>query len=210
MTKHSLVKSINWSIGIAVITLVLAAIFSIISTFVLSGVTWASGMLIVLFIVFIGVIFDTIGVAATAANESPFHAMAARKINGAKHAVLITRNADRFANFCNDVIGDIAGIVSGTAAAYVVLQLSFQFGHGEGSLFQFIVSIVFTSVVAALTVGGKSIGKTIAIHYSTPIIYQVGRLLFLLEVKLKVKFLTNGENGKKDNGNRTKEKKNRK
>ncbi|MDE5412240.1 hypothetical protein [Alkalihalobacterium chitinilyticum] len=195
--KQSFIKSINWSLAIAVITLVLAAIFSVISTFLLSGVTWGIGMLIVFFIVLTGVFFDTIGVAATAADEAPFHAMAARKLLGAKHAVRITRNADRFANFCNDVIGDIAGIVSGTASAYVVIQLSLQLGHGEGSLDQFFISVLFTSVVAAITVGGKSIGKTIAIQYSTPIIYHVGRILYILEVKLKITlFVNNGKNGK--------------
>lgn len=192
-----LLKSIHWSLGIAVITLVLAAIFSVISTFVLSGVTWAVGMIIVFIIVFFGVFFDTIGVAATAAHEKPFHAMASERLNGAKHAVLITRNADKFANFCNDVIGDISGIISGTASAYVVLQLSIQLGYGETSIQQFWISVLFTSVVAALTVGGKAIGKTLAIHYATPIIYQVGRLLYLLEVRLKIKVFQNNVKTKK-------------
>ncbi|MFC0561609.1 hypothetical protein [Halalkalibacter alkalisediminis] len=193
-------KSIHWSLGIAVITLVLAAIFSVISTFILSGVTWAIGMGIVFIIVFLGVFFDTIGVAATAADEKPFHAMASERLHGAKHAVLITRNADKFANFCNDVIGDISGIISGTASAYVVLQLSLQLGYNDTSYQQFAISILFTSVVAALTVGGKAVGKTLAIHYSTPIIYQVGRLLYILEVRLKIKVFsaTNGKTKKKD------------
>ncbi|WP_227938465.1 hypothetical protein [Alkalihalobacillus deserti] len=195
-----ILKSIHWSLGIAVITLVLAAIFSVISTFILSGVTWAIGMGIVFIIVFLGVFFDTIGVAATAANEKPFHAMASDRLQGAKHAVLITRNADKFANFCNDVIGDISGIISGTASAYVVLQLSLQLGYSDTSYQQFAISILFTSVVAALTVGGKAVGKTFAIHYSTAIIYQVGRLLYILEVRLKIKVfsVSNGKTKKKD------------
>lgn len=171
---------------IAVITLVLAAIFSVVSTAILSGVAWGVGMLIVFLIVLIGVISDTIGVAATAAAEKPFHAMAAEKLPGAREAVTITRNADKFSNFTNDVIGDIAGVISGTASAYVVLQLAVQLGHGEGSTLQFVISVVFTSIVAAITVGGKSVGKTIAIRYSTEIIYRVGRLFHLLEVKLKI------------------------
>lgn len=191
-------KSIRWTVAIAVITLVLAAIFSIVSTFILSGVSWGIGMLIVFMIVLIGVLSDTIGVAATAADEIPFHAMAAERVPGAKHAVLITRNADRFANFCNDVIGDIAGIISGTAAAFVVVELSLQLGQGDNSSYQSWISVIFTSIIAAITVGGKSLGKTIAIHYSTPIIYQVGRLFYLLELKLKIKILkTKKEKNKK-------------
>jgi len=34
----------------------------------------------VLVIVFIGIIFDIIGIAVTSADESPFHAMASRNI----------------------------------------------------------------------------------------------------------------------------------
>ncbi|ADU29981.1 hypothetical protein [Evansella cellulosilytica] len=198
--KESIKKSFQWSTIVAAITLVLAAIFAIVSTAILSGVTWGVGMVIVFIIVLIGVLFDTIGVAATAANEKPFHAMAAEKLPGAKQAVQITRNADRFANFCNDVIGDIAGVISGTASAYVVLRLAMQLGYEEGSTIQFMISVLFTSVVAALTVGGKSVGKTLAMQYSTQIIYQVGRLFYLLEVKLKINIL-NGKKSKK-NGNK--------
>ncbi|SDN40520.1 hypothetical protein [Alkalicoccus daliensis] len=195
--KASIKKSLHWSWMIAVITLVLAAIFSVISTAILSGVTWAVGMIIVFLIVLLGVISDTIGVAATAAREKPFHAMAAEKLPGARQAVQITRNADKFSNFTNDVIGDIAGVISGTASAFVVIQLVTQLGHGEGSNVQIVVSVIFTSVVAALTVGGKSVGKTIAIMYSTEIIYRVGRLFYLIEVKLKITIFKDKKHRKK-------------
>lgn len=178
-------KSLKWSLGIAVITLVLAALFSIVSTLLLSGLTWAVGMLVVLAIIFVGVIFDIVGVAATAADESPYHAMAAKKIAGAKEAILIVRNADRVANFCNDVIGDISGIVSGTAAAAVVVELGFVLGAHDDTPLQQAISVVFTSVVAALTVGGKAFGKTFAIRYSNDIIFWVGRIFHFFTDKLK-------------------------
>lgn len=181
-------KSIKWSSGIAVITLVLAAVFSVVSTFLLNGVAWAIGMLIVFIIVLTGIGFDIIGVAATAVNEKPFHAMAAKRVHGSKQSIFIARNADRMANFCNDVVGDISGIVSGTASAAVVIQLSLQFGHGEGSWFQSVVAVLFTSVLAAITVGGKAFGKTYAIRYATQIIFQVGRLFYFVEERLKIRF----------------------
>lgn len=199
--KNSLKKSLNWSLIVAVITLVLAAIFSIVSTVILSGVSWGIGMIIVLLIVLIGVLSDTIGVAATAASEKPFNAMASEKVPGAKQSVLITRNADRFSNFTNDVIGDIAGVISGTASAYVVIQLGLQIGYTEGSMIQFVISVLFTSIIAALTVGGKSIGKTIAIQYSTEIIAYVGRLFYFLEVKLKITIFKDSKRKKKANKN---------
>ncbi|UAL46006.1 hypothetical protein [Sutcliffiella horikoshii] len=188
--------AINWSLAIAVITLVLAAIFSIVSTYLLSGVTWAVGMVIVFIIVFIGIFFDMLGIASTAADEIPFHAMAAERVNGSKQAIQIVRNADRFASFCNDVIGDISGIISGTASAIVVISFTLSVGQREDSLFHYIVAVVFTSVVAAVTVGGKAFGKSMAIRYSTPILFQVGRLFYILEDKFNIVVLKDNKKRK--------------
>ncbi len=190
MNKKQLQKSIKFSLSIAVITFVLAAIFSVVSSSILSGVMSVVGLLIVLFIVLIGVFFDMLGIAAAAADEAPFHAMAAEKVSGAKHAVLIVRNADRFASFCNDVIGDISGIISGTASAVVVLQIANVFGYEEGTSIQITISVILTSLVAALTVGGKALGKYFAINSSTQIIFLVGKIIAFLEERLKIKVLS--------------------
>ncbi|WDC83794.1 hypothetical protein PL321_14940 [Caloramator sp. mosi_1] len=74
-------------------------------------------------IIFVGIIFDIIGVAVTAAEEAPFHSLASRKVKGAKTAVKLIRNADKVSNFCNDVIGDICGVVSGAAGAIIISKL---------------------------------------------------------------------------------------
>jgi hypothetical protein len=195
--KDSFSKTLKWSTSIAVITLVLAAIFTVVSSYFLNGVSWAIGMGIVFFIVLTGVVFDIIGVASTAANEVPFHAMASEKVAGAKHAIFITRNADRVANFCNDVIGDISGIVSGTAAAAVVVELTVSIGSKSNSNLEYVITIIFTSLVAALTVGGKALGKSYAINHSTFIIFQVGRLLYFIEEKLRIKLLSPAKKDKK-------------
>ncbi|WP_156290838.1 hypothetical protein [Oceanobacillus salinisoli] len=187
--KSQIKRSIKFSFSIAVITFVLAAIFSVVSSSILSGVVWITGLFIVFLIVFVGVVFDMLGIAATAADETPFHAMAAEKISGAKEAVYIVRNADRFASFCNDVIGDISGIVSGTASAIVVLQIASLLNQAEGSPGQLALSTLLTSIVAALTVGGKAIGKTLAINSSTKIIFFAGKMVSILEDRLKINVL---------------------
>ncbi|ASN05292.1 hypothetical protein [Virgibacillus necropolis] len=191
--KSQIKRSMKFSLTIAVITFVLAAIFSIISSSILSGVIWILGLLIVLIIVSIGVIFDMLGIASTAANEQPFHAMAAEKVPGAKEAVIIIRNADKFASFCNDVIGDISGIVSGTATAIVVLQIADLFGEGDGSTLQLTLSVVLTSIVAAITVGGKALGKYFAINASTNIIFFAGKMISIIERRFKIKILPKNE-----------------
>ncbi|MRG86542.1 hypothetical protein [Salinibacillus xinjiangensis] len=197
--SQNLKQSFRFSIGIAVITFVLAALFSVISSMLLQGVGWIFGVLIVLAIVLIGVVFDMFGIAATAADEVPFHSMASEKVYGAKQAIVIVRNRERFASFCNDVIGDIAGIVSGTASAAVVLQLVLGFGYTEDSTQQIIISIIFTSVVAALTVGGKAMGKFFGVHASTSIILFAGRATAFLEKNLHIKVLPALKKKKKRN-----------
>ncbi|MDY0396487.1 hypothetical protein ACFSMW_04475 [Virgibacillus halophilus] len=189
--KSQIKRSVKFSLIIAVITFVLAAIFSIVSSSILSKVMWVVGLIVVLLIVLIGVMFDMLGIASTAADEAPFHAMAAEKVKGAKQAVVIIRNADKFASFCNDVIGDISGIVSGTASAIVVLQIAKLLGHSDGSPVQITLSVVLTSLVAALTVGGKAVGKYFAIHASTAIIFRAGKVVGFLEDKLNISILSN-------------------
>ena len=184
--KKILRESAKWTITITVITFLLAALFTVVSTVALNGVGWISGLAIVLSIVLIGIFFDMIGIAATAADEIPFHAMASNRVHGARHSIRIIRNADRFASFCNDVIGDISGIVSGTATAIVIVQLSISFDWKEASMAENIGSIILTSLIAALTVGGKAMGKTLAIRYSKDIIFAVGKLLYFLEEHFQI------------------------
>lgn len=178
--KHS----IRWSIFIFILTFVLACLFSVASSSVLEGVAWGIGMIIVIVIVLIGIFFDMMGIAAAAAQEKPFHAMASEKISGSRHAIRIVRNADRFASFCNDVIGDIAGIISGTASAIVMFKL---FQGDNTSLLYTVVLTIFTALVSGLTVGGKALGKSFAIHHSTAIILLAGKFFYILEQRFGIK-----------------------
>lgn len=187
--KSKLNRSVKFSLTIAVITLVLAAVFSVISSSLLSNVSWVIGLLIVFIIILIGIFFDMLGIASTAAKEAPFHAMAAERVNGAKEAVVIIKNADKFSSFCNDVIGDISGIVSGTATVVVVLHIVTSLNQTEGSSTQIILSVLLTSFVAAFTVGGKALGKFFAINASTTIIMYTGKVVAFIENKLKIKVL---------------------
>lgn len=53
----------------------------------------------------------------------PFHSMAAHREKGAKEALMLLRSASRVSSVCNDVVGDICGIVSGSTAAVIVTRL---------------------------------------------------------------------------------------
>ena len=100
--------------------------------------------------------------------------MAASKVKGAKSSLMLIRNASRVSNVCNDVIGDICGIISGSSAAFIVTQVDFS---DVGFMSAAVFSVILSGIVASLTIGGKAFGKEIAINNSKEIISMIGRIL---------------------------------
>jgi len=175
--------NIRWIVLITILAFVLSSSLSFVSSNLLGDVNIFFSILIVLVIVFIGIIFDIIGIAVTSADESPFHAMASRKYYGAKQAIRLIRNANKVSSFCNDVVGDICGVISGTASAFIVFKVS----QSVGGIVAFLVELSFAGFVAALTIGGKAIGKTIAIENCDYIVYKVGVIAKFLTGRFGIK-----------------------
>ncbi len=174
--KRERKKTTRWVIQIFVVTLFVSGSISFLSEEIMSESGILVAFLILLAIVMVGIIFDVIGVAVTSADEKPFHSMAARKVPGAHEAIRLLRNAERVSSICNDVIGDICGVVSGSASATIAAEVLRTM---EGFSWPRLITLAMSAVVAALTVGGKAIGKTFAINSSTPIIHSVGRVLYV-------------------------------
>ena len=89
---------------------------------------------------------------------------------------MLLRNAERVSSICNDVVGDICGVISGTAAATISVQILQHFTFSWPQ----IVSLIMSSLVAGLTVGGKAIGKRFAIHSSVTIVFFVSKSLYFM------------------------------
>ena len=51
------------------------------------------------------------------------------------------------------------------------------------------INVGLTSLIAALTVGGKAFGKSFAITYSRDIIFQVGKVMHFLEEKIHISII---------------------
>ena len=164
----------KWIVLIFLSTMFISAVMSFVSSNLLEGSTLVVSFFILVCIIFIGIVFDIIGVAVTAADPRPFHSMAAHKEKGAKEALMLLRNADRVSSVCNDVVGDICGIVSGATSAVIVTQL--QKGLNLQSV---LVSVGVTAVVSGMTIGGKAMGKPFAMNQSKRVVYLVGRFLHL-------------------------------
>lgn len=167
----------TWVIKIIILTFLISVVLSTLSGTLLEGAAPFIMVSVLLIIVFIGVLFDVIGVAVTAANEAPFHAMAAKKNPSARIAIALLKNADKVSNFCNDVIGDICGIVSGAAASAIILQIPTN---------HFLWNLLLSGFTAALTVGGKALGKSVALSRSENIVLQVARLLLLFKKLFRI------------------------
>lgn len=174
--------NLKWILLITIWTFVLAIFFSIISENLLRNLDKLFSTIILMFIILIGVIFDTIGIAVASANEKPFHSMASNKIYHAKYAVRLVRNAVAVSNFCNDVIGDIAGIISGAAGTIITLKLINEYGFIKGT----IPSIIMSALISSLTVGGKAFGKEFAINQSEKILLFVARIIMFFDVRLGI------------------------
>lgn len=174
-SKHDRKKTIRWVATIFLVTLIISGIISLLSEAILarSGVFFA--FFILFFIVAIGIVFDVVGVAVTSADERPFHSMAARKVPGAQEAIRLLRNAERVGSICNDVVGDICGVISGSASAAIAAKVVSHFSFSWPN----IVTLILSAAVAAFTVGGKAIGKAYAIQSCTEIVHSVGKFFSL-------------------------------
>lgn len=172
-SKKERSRTIRWVVAVFFVTLVVSGIISLVSDEVMASSGLLAAFAILLGIVFLGIIFDIIGMAVATASEKPFHSMAARKVPGAQEAIRLLRNAERVSSICNDVVGDICGVVSGSASATIAALI---LTHVD-AVWPRAVSLSMSALVAGLTVGGKAIGKTIAVNSCTQIVHLVGRVL---------------------------------
>ena len=166
----------RWAVTVFLMAVALSAVLSLASESMLDGAGVVVAVLILAAFIGLGIVFDIIGVATTAADPKPFHSMAAHKEKGAKQALMLLRNADRVSSVCNDVVGDICGIVSGATSAVIVTQL--QKGLSVQNI---LISVGVTALVSGLTIGGKAMGKPFAMKQSKRVVYLAGRILAVFQ-----------------------------
>ena len=169
-------KTIRWVVTIFCVTIVISGLITLVSDEVMANSSLIAAFAILLVIVMLGIVFDIVGMAVATADEKPFHSMAARKVPGARESISLLRNAERVSSICNDVVGDICGVVSGSASATIAALIVAKIDTGWPRA----VGLVMSALVAGLTVGGKAIGKTVAIHSCTQIVHLCGRVIYSL------------------------------
>lgn len=162
----------RWTIIVTILAFVLSIFISAL-TLGAEELGLFIAILVLLLIVVLGIVFDIAGMAVSTASEEPFHAMAAKRIAGAKESIKIIRSAQQISSVCNDVIGDIAGIISGAMTTAIVVSLCAGKAYNSTLL-----NLVFAAVVAALMIGGKAAGKAVAMKNNNTIVFIMGKIVY--------------------------------
>ncbi len=171
-----------WPIKILVITLFLSLAISVASEFVLGNAGIAISIVIILLLWVLGVTTDMIGVAAASCSIEPFNAMCSRKVRGAKEGRMLVKHAEKVSSICNDVVGDICGIISGAAGSVIAGKLILEsMSKSVGIL----IAASVSAIIAGLTIFGKAAMKKFAIDNCTKVILIVGKVLSIFTKKSK-------------------------
>ena len=76
-------------------------------------------------------------------------------------------------------MGDICGIISGTAATAIAAEAWLSLQQGElRRPSQTVIQILLSALVAALTILGKAFCKQLALDYSTKIVYRAAKIIW--------------------------------
>ena len=175
--KKSQKKSGNlrWIVTIFFVTIIVSSAISFLSSTILDGVGLAVAFVVLMIIVMFGILFDIIGVAMISASEKPFHSMASKKIPGAVEALALLRNAEKVSSICNDVVGDVCGVVSGSASAIIAVKAFSSISSNTVS------QLIMSATVAGVTIAGKAIGKNLAMRKSTQIVHIVSKAIYFIK-----------------------------
>ena len=173
----------KWVATIMPVSFVLSVVMSYMSNEALNSAGTILSFVVLFFFIALGIVFDMIGIAAASATEKEFHSMAAHRVRGAKEAVWMTRNAEKVSSICNDVVGDICGIISGATGALIVANIT----AGMNGAKVVLVSLLVTGLISAMTIGGKAAGKGVDIAFSSRVLAICGRVLSVLPFSLDSK-----------------------
>ena len=169
----------KWVLTVVCLSFGLSVVMSFVTSIFVESAGLLVALLSLIILVMIGIVTDIIGTAVTSANEQPFIAMASKRITGARQALSLIRKAERVSSLLNDVVGDIVGIISGSAGSVIAVYLV------SLGLKSAVASMLITAFTSAFMIGGKAYGKGLAIENSDKIVHFVGRAMALFEAKKK-------------------------
>lgn len=160
-----------WALKAALISIIISVLLTLLSSEVLEKLNLAAAFIILIIFIIINIFFDILAISIATADIKPFLSMSARRLKVGYTGVYLINNAEKMNNIFADVIGDIAGVVSGATGTAIIVKL-FTSPDSE-----FTANLIITSLIAGLTVGGKALGKSIGIRYNYNFVYGAAKVL---------------------------------
>lgn len=170
--KKKQIINYSWILKILISSFIISVIFTLISKTIIPNVGIILGIILTLIFILIGVIFDMLGIAVATADEAQFNSMAAKRVKGAKIALKLKKNAEKVSSFCNDVVGDICGIVSGSTGAVIAIKITEIY-----NLNNLFVTVIVMGIISCLTIGGKALEKGYAMKESNKILFFFAKII---------------------------------
>ena len=174
----------KWPLIVLVISFSLSLFFGVLSEIAMTNANIFIAIVVVLVFLVIAIITDMIGVAIAACDTTPFRAMAAKKIRGAKEAIMLVKNADRVSSIVADILGDVCSILSGAAGTTIAVAL---ISSNSSSMVEVIISSLVSAVIAALLISGKALMKRYSLIHSEKIILILGKFISIFHINKKSK-----------------------
>jgi uncharacterized membrane protein YoaK (UPF0700 family) len=165
---------LRWPFIVLIVALIISFSFSFLSEMALDETVIVVAIIIIVIFMIISVITDIIGVAITAVNIQPFRSMSAKKVSGAKEAIVLIKNADKVASVVADILGDICGILSGAAGVVVT---NFLLEDVTNNLEKILIASAVSAVIAGIIIFGKALGKKFALNNCDNIVLILGKIV---------------------------------
>lgn len=167
----------RWTITVFFMSLLISMVLAVLSS-TLETMNVFIGFIILLLVIFMGVIFDFIGLAVASTDAAAFNSMAAHGSPYGSKGVWLVKNAEKVSSFCNDVIGDISGILSGAIGATLSITL-----FAADTPWGFWGDLVLSGAISAITVGGKAAFKGLALANSQKVVEVLSRVMYFFSKK---------------------------
>ena len=173
-SQSKFVKNFRWPLIVLVLSFCLSMAFGILSEVALNEASIIISIVVIVVFLIIAIITDMIGMAVASCDEKNFRAMAAKKVRGAKEAIILQNNADRVSSIFADILGDICGILSGAAGATVTTAL---IRENMSEFMGIVVASLVSATIAALLIFGKALMKKYSLNHSDQIILIIGKIM---------------------------------
>ena len=166
-------RAVSWGMKMLLITLSISLFLSIVSEYVIDKTGTIVSLLVILFFMALTILCDIVSVAAAGAN---FEQLFLKSQNGVKEAKFLKKHADKVVTISRDIVGDISGILIGSAISALAVKFVYFGETGD-----YLALAVLSSVVAAVTVFVKSWANSYSIKNANQILLRLGKVGYYLK-----------------------------